>query len=370
MTFLLSRHLRMRWDLRNCCPWEGVGKWLSIPYGWAIQFRGYLYDRGWLSCHRLPRPVMSVGNVTVGGTGKTPVVIWLTQWLQSQGWRVGILSRGYGRSQPSRMVLVSDGQAVVATPREGGDEPVLIARRCPGSIVAVGSDRYRVGRWVLEQYEVDCFVLDDGYQHRALHRDLDLVLIDATDYRGLSGLLPMGRLREPLSGIERATAVALTRAGVKESVQGVVRLLEEATGRSMDPILVDFSVRNFAHVATGMQEPVQWIQGKRVLLVCGIGNPSAFRTAVQDLGADIRGVRIYPDHHEYHRSEVEEMLTLARSQQAELILTTEKDAVKLQPWLGSQHPVWAACLAVHIDEQGRKRLTAHCQAVMTAMARR
>lgn len=370
MTVVLSRHLRRRWSFEGCHAWGVVGKWLSLPYGWAVKFRGYLYDRGWLSCHRLPQPVVSVGNVTVGGTGKTPVVIWLTQWFQSQGWRVGILSRGYGRSQPSRMVLVSDGQAVLVTPREGGDEPVLIARRCPGSIVAVGGDRYQLGLWVLKQFEVDCFVLDDGFQHRALHRDLDLVLVDATDAKGLSGLLPMGRLREPLSGVGRATAVALTRAGNNEHTREVVGLLEEAAGRSIDPILVDFSVQDFSHVATGTREPVDWLRGKRVLLVCGIGNPSAFHTTAQDLGGEIAGVRIYPDHHEYHRSEVEEMLTLARNHQAELILTTEKDAVKLQPWLGSQDPVWAACLAVQIDEQGRKRLTAHCQAVMTAMARR
>ena len=172
----------------------------------AVEARIRLYEHGWLTAHRLPRPVISVGNLTVGGTGKTPFVIWLSQYLQSHGKQVGILSRGYRRTKAARFLLVSNGKQVLVNPQEAGDEPFLMAKHCSGVVVAVGSDRYELGKWVLRQASVDCFILDDGFQHLSLHRDVNLLLVDGTDPQGLQKLLPAGRLREPLSGCGKSNS--------------------------------------------------------------------------------------------------------------------------------------------------------------------
>src|SRR5262249_6696242 len=161
---------------------------------------------------RLPVPVLSIGNLTLGGTGKTPVVIVLTEWLLAQGKRVAILSRGYRRTSTDLRLLVSDGERLLVGPNEAGDEPFLIAQRCPKAIVAVGADRYQLGEWVLHRFPVDCLVLDDGFQHLGLYRDVNLLLVDATDVEGLAAVVPAGRLREPLQAAARATAIIVTRA--------------------------------------------------------------------------------------------------------------------------------------------------------------
>ncbi|MGH7167361.1 MAG: tetraacyldisaccharide 4'-kinase, partial [Nitrospiraceae bacterium] len=152
-----QRSLFLRWPLRA----------LAWPYGLAVRARTALYERGWLARRRLPCRVVSVGNLTVGGTGKTPVVISIAEWLLARGKRVGVLSRGYRRRSRAPQLLVSDGRTILEGPADAGDEPYLIAWRCPGAVVAVGADRYRLGRWVLERFPIDCFVLDDGFQHLA-----------------------------------------------------------------------------------------------------------------------------------------------------------------------------------------------------------
>ena len=142
------------WFQKHC---SGVLDILAVPYGIAVKTRAGLYEWGWMAQRRLPRPVISVGNLTVGGTGKTPVVMWLANWLQAQGVQVGILSRGYRRPDESKFLLVSDGQNVLTTHEESGDEPFLMARSCPGVVIAVGSDRYQLGRWVLDRFPIDLF---------------------------------------------------------------------------------------------------------------------------------------------------------------------------------------------------------------------
>ncbi|MBH0205523.1 MAG: tetraacyldisaccharide 4'-kinase, partial [Nitrospira sp.] len=139
--------------------------WVAGLYGLIIRFRLWCYRQGWLTTTRLPCRVVSVGNLTVGGTGKTPIVILLAEWLLAKGQRVAILSRGYKRTSTAQNLMVSDGSRMLAGPSEAGDEPFLMAQRCPHAIVAVGADRVALGRWVLEQYPVDCIVLDDGFQH-------------------------------------------------------------------------------------------------------------------------------------------------------------------------------------------------------------
>src|SRR2546428_1442900 len=182
---------------------------LAAAFGLGVALRGGAYRRGWLKTRRLNRPVVSVGNLTLGGTGKTPLVEFLTKCLLKRGRKPVILTRGYGRRDSGRIIALEPGPGRVADPREVGDEPALLARVLPEAPIIVGADRYQAGRLAEERFDVDVQVLDDGFQHLALARDLDVVVLDTTQQ--LSGLLPAGRQREPCSAPARAGLVLLTR---------------------------------------------------------------------------------------------------------------------------------------------------------------
>src|SRR5262245_44492855 len=214
-------------------------QWAALPYALAVRLRAKLYKSGWLAQRQLPVPVISIGNLTMGGTGKPPIVSQLAEWLLAEGKRVGVLSRGYRRSGHAPMLLVSDGTRILAKPEEAGDEPHLIARRCPQAIVAVGSNRYELGRWVLDRFRVDCLLLDDGYQHLGLRRDLNLLLVDATDPAGLDAVLPAGRLREPMEAAARADLILITRADVAQQVDPILQRLRKIP-IATEPIRVMF----------------------------------------------------------------------------------------------------------------------------------
>jgi tetraacyldisaccharide 4'-kinase len=332
--------------------------WAAIPYGFVMWLRARCYERGWLAQRKLPVPVVSVGNLTLGGTGKTPVVILLTEWMLAQGRRVAILSRGYRRTSRERFLLVSDGARLLAGPLEAGDEPFLIAQRCPKAIVAVGADRYALGRWVLEHFPIDCFMLDDGFQHLALNRDVDLLLVDASDPNGLEALLPAGRLREPLSAASRADAVIVTRfenGSVWKDSLGVFLTVRGSHDR---PILARFTAEILVEVATGKVENLSVLSGKTGVAFSGIGNAGSFRSLLAREGLQIQGERVFPDHHSYTTVDIEQVLILAEHLQADFLLTTEKDAVKIAPIireLRSGPVVFALRLGTEIVE-GRDQL--------------
>lgn len=342
----------------------GMNRWwrwplqaLALPYGLAVRARATFYEKGWSPRRQLPCRVISVGNLTVGGTGKTPVVLWLVEALLARGLRVGVLSRGYKRDRGKEFLLVSDGTAVLAGSAEAGDEPHLIARRCPKAIVAVGSDRYRLGRWVQDRFPqgIDCFVLDDGFQHLALHRDVDLLLVDASDPKGLEALLPAGRLREPLSAAARATALLLTRADQAGDLSALLALLEAATGRHDDPVLVRFRVEGFVDMRSGATHGIEWAKGRRALIFSGIGNSASFRQTVMELGVTLLDEVVFRDHHAYQARDLALVRERTKRCSAEAILTTEKDAGKVAPLLDEHDQVFAVRLGTEIME-GRARL--------------
>jgi tetraacyldisaccharide 4'-kinase len=322
--------------------------WAAIPYGVIAWLRALLYHRGWFDQRRLPVYVVSVGNLTLGGTGKTPVVIALVDWLLAQGKRVAILSRGYRRTSTAQYLLVSDGDRLLVSPDEAGDEPFLMAQRCPTAIVAVGADRYELGDWVLARFPVDCLVLDDGFQHRGLYRDVNLLLVDATDVEGLGALVPAGRLREPLRAAARATAIVVTRADVPTQVTGVCRKLRAALGSMPDPIQAVFRPEGLVSVTTGASQPLSWSKGKTAVLCSGVGNAGSFRALVERMGMRVLGEVAYVDHHAYASQDVERLRAKAAELQAELIVTTEKDACKLSGLLQSTDSWWAVRLATYV----------------------
>ena len=329
--------------------------WAAIPYGVIARLRVLLYDWGWFPQRKLPVPVLSVGNLTLGGTGKTPVVIVLVDWLLAQGKRVAILSRGYRRTSTDPFLLVSDGERMLVNPKEAGDEPFLMAQRCPRAIVAVGADRYELGDWILNRFPVDCLVLDDGFQHLGLYRDVDLLLVDATDAEGLAAVVPSGRLREPLQAAARATAIVVTRADVPAQVTEVCHRLQSTLGTMPDPIQVVFRPESLVSVVTGASQALSWSQGKTALLCSGVGHAGSFRSLVERMGLKILDEVVYADHHDYTIHDVERLRTRAAELQADLIVTTEKDACKLAVLLQRTDSWWAIRLSTYVIS-GEERL--------------
>ncbi len=330
-------------------------RWAGYPYELAARLRLWGYEQGWLRTHRLPRPVISVGNLTVGGTGKTPVVMYVVDRLTAQGNRVAILSRGYRRRSKAPQLLVSDGRQVLVGPEEAGDEPYLMARRCPQAVVAVGADRYALGQWVLSRLPVDCFVLDDGFQHVQLHRDVNLLLVDASDTAGLEAGLPVGRLREPLSAAARASAVLITRVDREQAAEPVRRRLLQACPTLPSPVCVGFPAEEFRRVGTDDRRSRDAFHGRSAVIFSGIGNAGSFRALVEGLGITVSETLAFPDHVHYTHAMVETIRARAKAGRADLLVTTEKDADKVAPLLGADDGCWAVRLRTEIVS-GQDRL--------------
>jgi tetraacyldisaccharide 4'-kinase len=297
---------------------------LSLPYGAAIGLRNRLYDGGGLPRTKLPCPVISVGNLTVGGTGKTPLVMLLAELMQEAGWRPAILSRGFGGRSSRGVHVVSDGRRLLATPETAGDEPVLMARTLPSVPVLTGPDRVRTGKAALDRFGAKLLILDDAFQHRRLARDLDIVLTDLTLPFGNGCLLPAGPLREPVQALKRARIVIRTgsEAEVRTSPASTDAGGLRGFHRPCELVRGDGAERH----------PPAMLAGKRLLAFAGLGRPDAFRKTLAALGADVADFLPFPDHHAYRRSDIEGIRQRAVAASAEFIVTTEKDAVRLAPY--------------------------------------
>ena len=316
--------------------------WAAAPYELVTRLRAYGYERGWFTSRPLPVPVISIGNLTVGGTGKTPLVIAITEWLLEAGKRVAVLSRGYRRTNREPWLLVSDGTKLLATAEAAGDEPFLIAQRCPGAVVAVGADRYRLGRQVLERHGADCVVLDDAFQHLAIHRDVNLLLVDATDAVGLERLLPAGRLREPITALKRATGVIVTRAEKSAQVDEILKRLRLAVDPLPMTAQVVFRVGELVSVIGEIHRSADWCKGKRAIIVSGIGHTASFRSTAEELGLTVLDEVVYSDHHTYSANDIGRLRERAVHRKADVVLTTEKDAGKIRPHLRPDDSRWWA----------------------------
>lgn len=270
------------------------------------------------------------------------MVIEITEWLLEAGKRVAVLSRGYRRASREPWLIVSDGAKILATAEEAGDEPFLIARRCPRAVVAVGADRYRLGRQVLERSDADCVVLDDAFQHLALHRDVNLLLVDATDAVGLEKLLPAGRLREPLTAAKRATGVIVTRAEKPAQVDQILTRLRSAVDPLPMTAQVVFRAGEVVSVIGDIHRSADWCKGKRALLVSGIGHAASFRSTAEELGVTVLEEVAYSDHHSYRANDIETLRERAIQRKADVVLTTEKDAGKVRPYLAPADSGWWA----------------------------
>lgn len=309
---------------------------------------GHLASYTWGMRRRrtLPCPVVSIGNLTLGGTGKTPLTMWVARWYQQQGWRVAVLSRGYGARPSTRLRVVSSGQGPVVDWQAAGDEPYLLACCLPGVPVLIGKDRYRTGSYAYEQFGAQVLILDDGFQHYALQRDLDIVLIDASNPFGSGALLPRGILREPLQALRRADAMVLTRVEIAgETLPGLCQQLRR--WNCQPPIYCLATVVEALHRQdTHSTVELATLRQCRVVAFVGLGNPPAFVTTLTRLGAEIAALLVFPDHHPYTPEDWQTIVATADQQRAACLITTEKDAVRLRPSWQASIPVYTLRIGV------------------------
>ncbi|GEM_PF-228659 len=306
---------------------------VSLFVAVGVRLRRALEPR---KAHRAGVPVISVGNVTVGGTGKTPVTIELARRLTGKyGRRAAILSRGYGRQKkdvPIEPVVVSDGENVLTTAAEGGDEPVLMARALPGVPVVVCPDRTAAAALAIGKFGAQVLLLDDGFQHLKLARDLDIVLTDGSNPVGNGFLMPRGPLREPFGAIRHAGLAWITRMERSQpgEMEALAARLEKMTGRP--PVFSATEVSELTDVS-GTRLDEELLREKKVLLASGLGRPETFRTTAESLGCLIAGERQFDDHHVFEAGDVRGLIQKADELGADFIAVTAKDAVKLAPLL-------------------------------------
>jgi tetraacyldisaccharide 4'-kinase len=322
---------------------------LGWVYGFAANARSNFYDRHIFESFPLGALTVSIGNLTTGGTGKTPLVAYVSSLLADRGERVCVLSRGYGRRNSSERILVSDGMNVLTDARTGGDEPVELANKLLGKAAVVADgDRVAAAKWAREHLSSTAFVLDDAFQHRRALRDLDIVCIDSTNPFGNGKVLPAGILRENLSSLSRADAVVITRCDLVRSTVEI-----EETVRQYAPELPIFHSSNkisqlsqFNDI-TGRETETKTeneVRHSPAFAFCGLGNPSNFFRQLEKEGFKLTGRKIFADHHFYSDKDLAEIETRARSVGAECLITTVKDAVRL-----TEMKVSLPCYVAEID---------------------
>jgi tetraacyldisaccharide 4'-kinase len=354
---------------------------LSWPYSAVVRVRNHLYTSGRLTVHRAGVPVICVGNLTTGGTGKTPLVVWLCRRLREKQVRCAVLTRGY-KMQGGEL----------------SDEPALLAAQCADVAVVVNPDRVAGAAEAIRRHDAQVLVMDDGFQHRRLARDLDIVAIDATrpfGYRsmdsGITGkmpvrrsmgvppmkaeprwpcdawarcpcygrVLPAGLLREPITGLRRAHAVVLTRCD--QVAQDALQQIEEIIRRANPDLVIARSIHAPVAIKTGAgtEIGIDQLRGQRVFAFCGIGNPESFSRTIERLGAVRVGSRVYDDHYRYAVGDIEQIRRESAEREASLILTTQKDWTKIAPFTTPQEHPPLACLAVELQiTAGKQKLTA------------
>lgn len=302
---------------------------LAKIYRIIIYIRKKLYQWEVLNSKSLDSTVISVGNITVGGTGKTPIVKKIAADLAAAGFKTVILSRGYKGEFSDDIGVVSNGNSVLMSAAEAGDEPYLLAQFLDSIPVVVGASRQQTGKYACARFDPDFIILDDGFQHWQVKRDYDIVSIDAVNPFGGEELLPGGLLREPLSSLTRADRVVITRADQVSAEQ------LEAIKTKIKQIKSDLEIISTRHQPTYLRDIISKqhqqidLKNKRVMAVSGIGNPRSFEMTLEELGAEIVKKIRYQDHHSYTEEEINRLFTLATVHNVDKIVTTEKDAVSI-----------------------------------------
>jgi len=326
----------------------------AAGYSPAVRLRNFFYSKGFFKAHCVNLPVFCVGNITVGGTGKTPLVVWLCKRIISSskfgisGSECAILTRGYKAAQNPR-----------AATENFKDEVAILAESCPGAKVVVNPDRVVGAAQAIGNFGAKVLIMDDGFQHRRLARDLDIVAIDATRPFGYGRLFPAGLLREPVESLKRAGAVVITRCD--QVAEAELHDLERKL-RAINPdMVIARSVHSVvrARTANGQELGLEQLQGKKIFAFCGIGNPEAFLSTVRSLGCELVGSSIYDDHYHYTQRCLDEIYERAARLRADLMLTTQKDWTKIAPPASPERDLPLAYLGIEVKFlTGEDKLTA------------
>jgi tetraacyldisaccharide 4'-kinase len=322
---------------------------LAVIYGRASSARSAAYRHGWLKRRRLNRPVISIGNLTVGGTGKTPLVAYVARLLLKRGFKPSILTRGYRRSRGPSLVVLEPSSSRSLDPREVGDEPALLATALPEVPIVVCTDRYRGGLVAEERFQVNVHLLDDGFQRLQLARDVDIVALDVTQELSDRALLPAGRQREPVEALRRAHLVVLTRVEL-----GGAERLEQIVGERHPGALLFHGrtrLRALRSFSSGQEFLLESLEARPVCAFCGIGNPRAFFRNLRQWGFHIVGEHAFPDHHVYSERDVASLVLSAREAGALTLMTTEKDFGNLPADWRADLNAYACIIETEIEEQ-------------------
>ncbi len=296
----------------------------AAGYSIAVRARNFLYSAGWLKVHRVNAIVLSVGNITVGGTGKTPLVIWLCKEIisdsrfQISNCQCAILTRGYKATKNSKLKT-----------QNYSDEPAILTESCPEVKVIVNPDRVAGAAEAVSKFGANTLIMDDGFQHRRLARDLDIIAIDATRPFGYGKMLPAGLLREPVASLKRADAIVITRCDqiAETELSKIERKLQ-----TINPnVIIARSIHAPAYVksADNQEISLEQLKNKKIFAFCGIGNPDAFLNTIKTIGSELVGSKVYNDHHHYTNDCLADIYEQAGGLKADLILTTQKDWTKI-----------------------------------------
>jgi tetraacyldisaccharide 4'-kinase len=320
---------------------------LARLWEWGAHRRQRADER---NARRLPVPVISVGNLTMGGTGKTPCVLRLVELLEERGYKPGILTRGYGRHSPEPSVQVGPGEP--APPHRTGDEAQIFIHSGLAP-VGIGADRFDSGTRLLRKFDIGVFVLDDGFQHRKLARNVDIVLIDALYPFGGGDVFPLGRLREPIAGLSRAGIIVLTRCDASDLAEPIERKVRRWNPRA--PIFQSsVEPRAWVEYATGKRVALAARPFERIGAFCGLGNPATFRRTLERLGVEIADWVEFDDHHRYRPHELRHLAAQTAACGASALVTTQKDAINLCETaadLAAPLPLYWLDIGIRIDRE-------------------
>jgi len=337
-------------------PEDSAFRWLLWPFAQAFRLltgaRAAAYRRGWLRARRLPGKVISVGNLSVGGTGKTPMVLLLAGWLRRRGLHAAVLTRGYGRRERIPLVINGQGEVTKYTPDLMGDEPILLARRQPDLTIGIGADRFRVAQQIQATegpFAPGVYLLDDGFQHLQLARDLDLVLVDASESLARQAVLPAGKLREAPAALARADVIVLTRAG-ESPAEETAALIRRHNPRA--PVFrAGTRITGAFEAGTHRSANLFALKQQPALAFCGIGNPRAFWDDLRRWGVNVAGTLAFPDHYRYTIPDFRTLIREADRAGAVVLLTTEKDLINMMVVPPSNPPTFYCPMELAVEDE-------------------
>ena len=304
-----------------------ISSFLSFIYGILVAIRNFFYETNILSTKSLNCKVISIGNITVGGSGKTPTVEYLSNLLQSKGHKVGIISRGYKRKSKSTLV-VTDGKKKPKSWEHVGDEPFLLAHKLENIPIVVGTSRYKAGSMMIEKFQPDVILIDDGFQHLSLHRDLDIVLVNSKDKRSDHKLIPSGKLREPISNLTKADLIIITKSNIHAPSNYLINKIESF---NRPTIYNELQIDSLLQIKSNKINKLDKIANKKVYLFSALGDNESFKKIMGYTDAKIVGHSKYPDHYQYTLDDLNDIEQKATKCNAEFLITTEKDLVKINP---------------------------------------